>query len=179
MVKRNEEWEDRKLQFKRQKMAEFKDLLIELAMEEKREIDNKEKLAKVMADRSKRDAEIAAKKKEEGTADVQDERMAEGKKANTALEDNDWTRGVAVVREEPERSFRKDDEAGFGNLTRSSKPRAAMEESKGERPSFKNSKKEDGFGFDRANAPAKTEDASGLTRNAAPAKRDDPAAAGF
>jgi len=61
---------------------------------------------------------------------VQDERLAEGKPSNFAIEENSpWVRGTNVQKESPEkpkREFTKredKDEGGF--LTRSDKPRAA------------------------------------------------------
>lgn len=109
-------------------------------------------------ERARRDAEIASKKKDEGNADEQDERMAVGMKADTSIEESTWVRGANVIKSEareerldrPAREQRDgQDEGGF--LTRSEKPSRPIEEALNKplgRPTFSRGAKKEEEGED-------------------------------
>lgn len=113
---------------------------------------NREKVAKQAAERAARDAEIARKKKEEGTADEEDARIASGNTAGAPAGGGEggWARNQTRAMAAPldrERPVRTRETNGEDNaFTRSEKPRAALEEE---------AKKPEGFGrAPRREAPA-------------------------
>lgn len=117
MQKRNGEWEDNKRAFKLKKMLEFKDIIVEYALGEKKKVDIRAKTEQMARERAQRDADIAKKKAAEGNADFQDARMAEGKKADVKAEDmQGWTRGLNVNKsaseQQAERPQRHEDRKG-------------------------------------------------------------------
>jgi len=113
---------------------------------------NREKVAKQAAERAARDAEIARKKKEEGTADEEDARIASGNTAGASAGGGEggWARNQTRAMAAPpdrERPARTRETNGEDNaFVRSEKPRAALEEE---------AKKPEGFGrAPRREAPA-------------------------
>lgn len=176
MEKRNQEWNQKIKEFSTTKMDEFKDEILTLARDELRKVEIRRVTDQKARERAERDAEIARKKKEEGNADEQDDRLAAGEKSNAQIEENTWVRGANVNRDSPEKPrftrgdgerpdrpprARDGDEGGF--LTRSDKPRAPA----GEKPSFMR-------GPPRGDAGAKEESKdTGFVRGNFQSKKED------
>lgn len=96
MEKRNQEWVQKKQEFAAMKMKELKEAIVAQAREDLRKVEIRAATDKKARERAERDAAIAAKKREEGNADEQDDRIASGLASNAQIEENTWTRGAAV-----------------------------------------------------------------------------------
>jgi len=140
MAKRHAEWEQRKRDFANTQMEALKEEILTHAREELRKVVNREKVAKQAAERAARDAEIARKKREDGTADEVDLAIAVGAGAPAGGGDGGgWARNqtkAMVAPPDQERAARNNreprDSMGMGGgdnaFKRSDRPRANREE---------------------------------------------------